>query len=406
MHWATASQPQIEEPRTVVPAPEQFRLRAGMGGRLLHGSLAVAAVLLMLAGPATAAPAARQSPPTTVGGGEPTVRADSTVELRQLNRRAAAIRESLAAATKQYEDVEHRLAVAVSGLQLQRVSLEEATTSVARHQQRVADDAATAYRLGMGSALAEFAGMLQQDNAHEAASLSVYLRRRGADQDQQLERLQQAQDEQARRQQAADTELEQVGVLERQLKEQAERLRQQAYEAAAELAAELQRVSRARAAEEAAARARAAADRVVRAAAEFDAVRAWGGYPNGLIPETALCPVGSAHRMRCDAAAAFGAMSTAYALAYGQPLCLTDSYRSYPAQIDVYQRKPSLAALPGTSNHGWGLAADLCGGAENFGSDQHEWLLQHAPTFGWGLPAWAQPGGGRPEPWHWEYVRP
>lgn len=130
----------------------------------------------------------------------------------------------------------------------------------------------------------------------------------------------------------------------------------------------------------------------------------WGGYPNGFIPRTALCPVG-AHLLRCDAAAAFTALDEAYTRAFGSPVCVTDSYRTFDAQVRLYGQKPALAAIPGTSNHGWGLAVDLCGGAESFGSPAYAWLAANAPAFGWVNPGWARPGGGREEPWHWEFAR-
>lgn len=140
-------------------------------------------------------------------------------------------------------------------------------------------------------------------------------------------------------------------------------------------------------------------------AASYPAAAAWGGYPNGLIPSSALCGIGvGSHALRCDAAQAFVAMSRAYAGRFGHPICVTDSYRTFPAQIDLYRRKPALAAVPGTSNHGWGLAVDLCGGAESFGTPQYAWLAANGPRFGWVNPAWARPGGGREEPWHWEYA--
>lgn len=133
---------------------------------------------------------------------------------------------------------------------------------------------------------------------------------------------------------------------------------------------------------------------------------AWGGYPNGFIPTAALCPVGvGAHLLRCDAAASFVGLNEAYSAAFGQSLCVTDSYRTFDAQVRLYGAKPALAAVPGTSNHGWGLAVDLCGGAESFGSAQYAWLAAVAPSFGWVNPAWARPGGGREEPWHWEFGR-
>ncbi len=133
--------------------------------------------------------------------------------------------------------------------------------------------------------------------------------------------------------------------------------------------------------------------------------RSWGGYPNGLIPPSALCPIGvGSHALRCDAAAAWRAMSAAYATAFGGPVCITDSYRTYASQVRLYGEKPALAAVPGTSNHGWGLAVDLCGGIDTFGTPQYAWMVANAGRFGWLHPTWADPGNGREEPWHWEYA--
>ncbi|MFD8500211.1 D-alanyl-D-alanine carboxypeptidase family protein [Amycolatopsis sp. NPDC059657] len=140
-------------------------------------------------------------------------------------------------------------------------------------------------------------------------------------------------------------------------------------------------------------------------ARQGSAAGAWGGYPNGLIPVAALCPIGvGSHVLRCDAAQSFYAMSQAYGGTFGSLICVTDSYRTFGAQVDLYRRKPSLAAIPGTSNHGWGLAVDLCGGAESFGSSQYRWLIANAGRFGWINPGWARAGGGREEPWHWEFT--
>lgn len=129
---------------------------------------------------------------------------------------------------------------------------------------------------------------------------------------------------------------------------------------------------------------------------------------NGFLPDQALCPLVQApgQRLQTAAARSFDALSAARAAATGRPLCVTDSYRSYAGQVDVFRRKPSLAATPGRSQHGWGLALDLCGGAERFGTEAHEWLKANGPSYGWIHPAWAQPGGSRPEAWHWEYAGP
>lgn len=135
------------------------------------------------------------------------------------------------------------------------------------------------------------------------------------------------------------------------------------------------------------------------------AAGAWGGYPNGLIPMSALCGVGiGSHALRCDAAQAFVALSRSFQSVAGRGLCITDSYRTFNSQVDLYRRKPALAAVPGTSNHGWGLAIDMCGGVQSFGTAEYRWMAQNGPAYGWVNPHWARPGGGREEPWHWEYV--
>lgn len=129
-------------------------------------------------------------------------------------------------------------------------------------------------------------------------------------------------------------------------------------------------------------------------------------HANGAVPESELCVLpASGHRLHPDAARSWWRLNTAYAARFGRPLCLTDSYRSYEAQAALQAMKPGLAAPAGTSNHGWGVAMDLCGGVESFESAAHRWMVRHGPRFGWVNPTWARAGGARPEPWHWEYAR-
>lgn len=132
---------------------------------------------------------------------------------------------------------------------------------------------------------------------------------------------------------------------------------------------------------------------------------AWGGYQNGRIPATAMCSLSwnTAHYLRCDAATALEDLNTAYKAQFGSNLKVTDTYRSYEAQVTCRQNKGQLCAQPGTSNHGWGLAIDVFGGIENYSSAQHDWMMQHGPDQGWLLPEWAQQNGSKPEPWHWEF---
>ena len=130
------------------------------------------------------------------------------------------------------------------------------------------------------------------------------------------------------------------------------------------------------------------------------------GYPNGMIPAEALCPLwGTRDQMlRADAAAAFNDMSKAYAQEFGAPICVGDSYRSYEEQVTVAEEKPELAARPGSSNHGWGVATDLCDGIQQFGSPTHRWMQDNSLLYGFFHPSWAQQGGSKPEPWHWEFA--
>ena len=164
----------------------------------------------------------------------------------------------------------------------------------------------------------------------------------------------------------------------------------------------------------AAARARAAAIRRAQAMAAARGPVAGcdggsvSGYPNGQLPTGALCPLWGAPgaMLRADAAATFNRMSQAFNAAFAEPLCVEASYRTYQRQIELYASMPAgYAAVPGTSNHGWGLAVDLCGGIQVDSSPEHLWLLDHAAQFNWFHPAWAMPGGGGPhEPWHWEFA--
>ena len=130
------------------------------------------------------------------------------------------------------------------------------------------------------------------------------------------------------------------------------------------------------------------------------------GYPNGMLPTTALCPLwGTAGQvLRADATAAFDALSHDYAAQFAAPICVTDSYRDYAGQVALKILKPTLAATPGQSQHGWAVAVDLCDGIERFDTVQHAWMLLNAARFGWFHPSWAEPTGAKPEPWHWEYA--
>jgi hypothetical protein len=128
--------------------------------------------------------------------------------------------------------------------------------------------------------------------------------------------------------------------------------------------------------------------------------------PNGQIPLSSLCTLWDPeHKLRADAAVAVAKMNVAYKQTFGEDICLTDSYRTLSEQYRLKSLKPGLAATPGTSEHGWGLALDLCGGVSKGTGSRFEWLRENAPAYGWDNPDWARSGGSGPyEPWHWEYV--
>jgi D-alanyl-D-alanine carboxypeptidase len=137
-----------------------------------------------------------------------------------------------------------------------------------------------------------------------------------------------------------------------------------------------------------------------------DGVARITGAPNGQLPDSVLCTLWeSKHRLRADAAVGLAKLNIAFKQRFGDDICLTDSYRTLAAQQRLAAIKPGLAAKAGTSNHGLGLAVDLCDGVEKLGSTRYEWMRDNAPSYGWDNPTWARPGGSGPqEPWHWEFV--
>ncbi len=131
---------------------------------------------------------------------------------------------------------------------------------------------------------------------------------------------------------------------------------------------------------------------------------ATGAGLNGQVPDDELCGLWDGYPpVRADAAVALARLNQAYTEQFGEALCLTDGYRSYAQQVTAKAQKPTLTATPGRSNHGWGLAVDIC--ADSYAGERWDWLKAHGPEYGWDNPQWAQAGGTGPyEPWHWEFT--
>lgn len=154
---------------------------------------------------------------------------------------------------------------------------------------------------------------------------------------------------------------------------------------------------------------------------------------NGRLPDDILVTVpgqqgGPAVRLVAVAARAWRALEAA-ALAAGHVLKATsggDSYRSYAAQDSLFRsrytttrlagrptkswlgltwwQRPDMAeaAVPGTSNHGWGLAVDIGeesdgdSGVESISQATVDWLSANAAAYGWSAEL-------QSEPWHWRW---
>jgi D-alanyl-D-alanine carboxypeptidase len=120
------------------------------------------------------------------------------------------------------------------------------------------------------------------------------------------------------------------------------------------------------------------------------------GYGNGRIPTDRLAALGvGSHRLYAPAAGAFRQMAAA-AKSAGVTIGVNDSYRDVGAQEQMAREKGiygrgGVAAVPGTSNHGWGLALDL-----ELDAKAQQWMRDNGNRFGF-----VEDVAG--EPWHWTY---
>ncbi|HSP37141.1 MAG TPA: M15 family metallopeptidase [Frankiaceae bacterium] len=128
------------------------------------------------------------------------------------------------------------------------------------------------------------------------------------------------------------------------------------------------------------------------------------GQRDGYLPASVLYTQGPLCKAYRQAAGSLVAMLAA-ARRDGVNLAPEECYRDYAGQ--VYWRQYwcahgacGNAAIPGTSNHGWGKAVDL---RDQFGELTHSspgyrWMRAHAGSWGWNQPA------NLGEAWHWEWV--
>lgn len=120
-------------------------------------------------------------------------------------------------------------------------------------------------------------------------------------------------------------------------------------------------------------------------------------YGNGNVPSNRLAPIGSTgHKLWAPAAQAFERLLAA-ARADGVSIGITSSYRPYATQVSLAHQKGiygrgGLAAVPGTSDHGWGRSVDL-----RLDAGAQAWMRANAGRFGF-----VEDVAG--EPWHWTFT--
>ncbi|MEV0950279.1 M15 family metallopeptidase [Promicromonospora sp. NPDC050249] len=131
---------------------------------------------------------------------------------------------------------------------------------------------------------------------------------------------------------------------------------------------------------------------------------------NGRLDVDKLCkvgvgPEGQDQYLRCDAAEAWKKLGARFKAEFGKPLRVEYGYRPYDWQLQALDEFGSgQVAAPGTSNHGLALAVDVpVDDGFRFGQPEYAWLAANGPEVGWHHPEWARAGGGREEPWHFEY---
>lgn len=125
----------------------------------------------------------------------------------------------------------------------------------------------------------------------------------------------------------------------------------------------------------------------------------WPGQKNGRIPKHLMVDVGGGKLMQPAAAASWNRMVADAEAATGGTVYIAswqDAYRSIARQIMFWllhlSGKGNLAARPGFSNHGWGLAADVI----YSNAAVRAWMFANAHKYGW----LKDPT----EDWHWNYV--
>jgi len=136
-----------------------------------------------------------------------------------------------------------------------------------------------------------------------------------------------------------------------------------------------------------------------------------------MAPVTAV--VAGSGYLRPDAKKQYDALNAVFTARWGKPLSITEGYRPLARQDALFRERyfadpagtiyyagqrwklrpgQAIAAVPGTSNHGWGTACDFGAGVNLPDSAEKNWMDATAPNYGYNptVPS---------EAWHFDYTR-
>lgn len=150
-------------------------------------------------------------------------------------------------------------------------------------------------------------------------------------------------------------------------------------------------------------------------------------FKNGQATPAQLAKTKTGHTLAGTAAKSYDRLNTAFTKQFGYALKLTQGYRPRTEQEKIFLQRyekratgsgpygdvrwysgaryvrvrGAAAAIPGTSNHGLGVAIDINTGIGfgSFTSAQYKWLAKNGPAYGWTNVE----GRAVNEPWHWVY---
>ena len=307
--------------------------------------------------------------------------------LESLRREAAKARTELEKATKQMEGRKKTLAASQVKLRTTLKDLAGAEAELNRIREPLSRLANTSYQQsGAAGSMAIFGGGDPSTALRSTADVTLMARSQQA----LVDRADELQDRRKRLASAAQELQSRNAVDQTRLQQEVDGLKNRSAQLTKQLNAMLDKLATTR-------------QKRLELGCDKSLARDAKKFPNGLIPSKYLCPLPQkgGHMLRADAALSFYKLNEAYKRSFGRDMCVTDAYRSLSEQHRVYAQRPGFAAVPGTSNHGKGQALDLCGGVQNSGSAQFNWMEAHAGKYGWIHPAWAYSNPF--EPWHWEF---